>query len=154
MTSTPNTEFYGINTGGTPEEEALFSSPIKFGFNICWTARQRHHDKSRVYPGNRQTQRWCKSAKRPAPTGDNTDKYFMNTIYRTIPIGQQDGVFSAVAKQTMNDVLKNLNSQKLFALVKLIPNMVEGRHLYAYSFNDGEAEDFQGAGLAKDTPNS
>lgn len=89
-----------------------------------------------------------------ALTGDNTAKYFMNTIYKTIPIGQPDSVFSAVAKQAMNDVLKNRNSQKLFALVKLMPNMAEGRHLYAYSFRADEAKDFQGAGLAKDTPNS
>ena len=87
-------------------------------------------------------------------TGDNTAKYFMNTIYKTIPIDQPDSVFSAVAKQAMNDVLKNRNSQKLFALVKLMPNMAEGRHLYAYSFRADEAKDFQGAGLAKDTPNS
>lgn len=175
----PNTEFYGINTGGTPEEEALFSSPIKFGFDIRDISANpdfSHVAKSvndrwqgSIYAGQvdgvimidpvfiQEIVKLNGGVNLPsglALTGDNTAKYFMNTIYKTIPIGQQDGVFSAVAKQAMNDVLKNLNSQKLFALVKLMPNMAEGRHLYAYSFHDDEAKDFQGAGLAKDTPNS
>ena len=149
-----NTEFYGINTGGAPEEEALFSSPIRFGFDIREISANldfSHAAKSvndrlqgLIYAGRvdgvimidpvfiQAIVKLNDDVKLPSGltlTGDNTAQYFMNTIYKTIPIGQQDGVSSTVAKQAMSDVLKNLNSQKLFAVVELILNMAEDRHL-------------------------
>lgn len=173
----PDAEFFGLAAGGTPEEEALFSYPTKFSFDI----RDLTANPDFSHTAQAINQRWqnsvyagqvdgvimidpvfiqevikingdVKVAGNLTLNGTNTAQYFMNTIYKTVSPGYQDQVFSDVAQQAMNGVFTDLNAQKLLAMARIINPMTSSRHLYAFTFHSDEAKYFQGAGLAKDAP--
>ncbi|OZG49210.1 DUF4012 domain-containing protein [Bombiscardovia coagulans] len=175
----PNTEFVHLGGGADKEEERLFSVPLKFSFDIRDLSAfpdfsreaQLVNDRWQRSPyagpvdgvmmldpvyiqeiikisGNVRTTTGLEL------TGDNTAQFFMNDIYKTVPVAQQDAVFAGVASQAMNNALSDMNIKKLLQMAKTMQPMAEQRHLYAYSFHADEAKNFQGAGLAKNAPES
>ncbi len=87
-------------------------------------------------------------------TAQNTAKYMLNTIYKEIPEDQQDAYFNYIAKTVMDDAFSNLSAGQLMRVVRIIGELAENRHFYAYTFHEDEVQYFQGAGLAKTIPNS
>lgn len=175
----PNTDFIDLAWGGTPEERAVFSGPLKFSFDIRdLSANPDFSHVAKVVKQRWQLSRYASpvdgvmmidpvfiqeiikisgDVKLPGGmtlNGDNTAEYFMNGIYKSVPPNMQDAVFAGVAAQAMNNVFSDLNIQKLLNITKIMEPMAEGRHIYAYSFHPDEAANFQGAGLAKEAPNS
>lgn len=175
----PNTEFVPLGSGRTSDSDKIFSAPLPFSFDIRDLAAypdfsqtaQAVNDRWQRSPyagqvdgvimldpvfiqevirisGNVQT------TSGQVLTGDNTAKYFMNDIYKTVPVDEQDDVFADVAKQSMNSVFTKMNTKKLLALSKLLEPMAQQRHLYVYTFHEDEAVNFQDAGLAKEAPNN
>ncbi|BDR53848.1 chemotaxis protein [Bombiscardovia nodaiensis] len=175
----PNTEFIELGKGGVTGAENIFTGPLKFSFDIrdlsaypdfsqeAQIVNQRWQWSQYAGPvdgvimidpvfiqevikisGNIKTQGGLEL------TGDNTAEFFLNGIYKTVPVYLQDEVFAGVAAQAMNNVFSNMDIHKLLSLTNMMAPMAEGRHLYAYTFHEDEAKSFQEAGLAKDAPNS
>ena len=175
----PNTEFIHLGGRSTGDPDRIFSAPLSFSFDVrdlaaypdfsqtakavsaCW---QRSSYAGQIdgvimidpvfiqevikISGN------IKTSNGQILTGENTAQYFLNDIYKTVPVYEQDKVFAGVAKQAMNGVFAKMNTQKLLALSKLFKPMAEQRHLYMYTFHADEAADFQGSGLAKEAPDN
>ncbi|BDR55396.1 chemotaxis protein [Bombiscardovia apis] len=175
----PNTEFVFLGGGATKEEERLFSVPLKFSFDI--RDLSAFPDISRE--AELINDRWqrspyagpvdgvmmidpvyiqeiikisgnVKTSTGVELTGENTAQFFMNDIYKTVPVSMQDEVFADVASQAMNNALSDMNIKKLLQMAKIMQPMAEQRHLYTYTFHEEEAKNFQGAGLAKNAPES
>lgn len=173
----PNTDFIELARGGTFEEQAIFSGPLKFNFDI--RDLSANPDFSKVATGIKS--RWQLSrysthvdgvmmidpvfiqevikisgnvqlSSGQVLNGENTAEFFMNGIYKTVPVSMQDAVFAGVAAQAMNDVFKDFSVSKLLQVVKITNPMAQSRHLYSYTFHEDEAANFQGAGLAKNAP--
>ena len=175
----PNTEFIPLGGRSTGDPDGIFSAPLHFSFdvrdltaypdfsqtakavNACW---QRSSYAGQIdgvimidpvfiqevikISGN------IKTSNGQILTGENTAQFFMNDIYKTVPVYKQDEVFAGVAKQAMNDVFAKMSTKKLMALSKLFKPMAEQRHLYMYTFHADEAVYFQGSGLAKEAPDN
>ena len=175
----PNTEFIRLGVISTDDPDGIFSAPLHFGFDIrdltaypdfsqtakavntCW---QRSPYAGQIdgvimidpvfiqevikISGNIRT------SNGQILTGENTAQFFMNDIYKTIPVYEQDAVFAGVAKQAMNGVFAKMSTKKIMALSKLLKPMAEQRHLYMYTFHADEAAYFQGSGLAKEAPDN
>ena len=45
-------------------------------------------------------------------TGDNTAQYLLNTIYKEVPIAQQDAYFEYIAQTVVNEAFGKMNTQK------------------------------------------
>lgn len=175
----PNSDFINLARGGTYEEEAIFSGPLKFNFDI----RDVSANPDFPHVATVVKQRWQLSrystpvdgvmmidpvfiqeiikisgeVRLPdgmALNGNNTAEFFMNGIYKTVPENMQDAVFAGVAAQAMNNVFKDLNMSKLIKIVKVIRPMAQSRHIYTFTFHEDEAANFQGAGLAKNAPDN
>ena len=87
-------------------------------------------------------------------TGENTAEYMLNTIYKDVPVAQQDEYFEYIAKTVMDGAFGNMTVDKMMKVAQSIGDLAENRHFYAYTFHDDEAKYFQGAGLAKNAPES
>lgn len=173
----PNSEFVPLGGGAEADAESIFSGPLKMGFDIRdLTAYQDFSQTAQTV-----NTRWQQSpyagpvdgvimidpvfvqemlkiggqVRLPSGTvlnGDNAAEYFSNTIYKEVPIHQQDAVFASASRAALNDVLTNLDMDKLMKLANLIAPLAKDRHLYLYTFHEDEAANFQGAGLAKNAP--
>lgn len=175
----PNTDFIDLARGGTYEEQAIFSGPLKFNFDI----RDLSANPDFSHVATAVKQRWQLSryatpvdgvmmidpvfiqemikisgeVRLPGGmilNGGNTAEFFMNGIYKTVPENMQDAVFAGVASQAMNNVFEDLNMSKLIKIAKVIRPMAQGRHVYTFTFHEDEAANFQGAGLAKNAPDN
>lgn len=82
-------------------------------------------------------------------TGENTAEYMLNTIYKDVPVAQQDEYFEYIAKTVMDGAFGNMTVDKMMKVAQSIGDLAENRHFYAYTFHDDEAKYFQGAGLAR-----
>ena len=87
-------------------------------------------------------------------TGENTAEYMLNTIYKDVPVAQQDEYFEYIAKTVMDGAFGNMTVDKMMKVAQSIGDLAENRHFYAYTFHEDEAKYFQGAGLAKNAPES
>lgn len=175
----PNSEFIPLGAGSPEDARQIFSSPLSFSFDIRDLTAYPDFSQS----AQAINARWQQSpyagkvdgvlmidpvfiqevikisgdiqlSNGLTLTGDNTAQFFLNDIYKSFPISQQDEVLSSVARQAMNNVFTKLDTRKLIALSKIIKPLAQQRHLYAYTFHAEEAANFQGAGLAKDAPNN
>lgn len=133
----PNTEFIRLGAISTDDPDGIFSAPLHFSFDIrdltaysdfsqtakavntCW---QRSPYAGQIdgvimidpvfiqevikISGN------IKTSNGQILTGENTAQFFMNDIYKTIPVYEQDEVFAGVAKQAMNGVFAKMSTKK------------------------------------------
>ncbi|MFT8858242.1 DUF4012 domain-containing protein [Bifidobacterium aquikefiri] len=176
----PNAEF--INLGGShanAQEEEVFKSPLDFSFDIRDLAA--FPDFSRTAESVKSVWQVSKyktsvdgvmgidpvfvqemigiSGNVTLPTGQvltgsNTAQFMLNGVYKDVPVSEQDAYFSYVASAAMNNVFSNMTATKMIKIAQSFSSLANQRHLYLYSFHSDEAKYFQGAGLAKNAPNS
>lgn len=87
-------------------------------------------------------------------TGDNTAEFMLNGIYKAFDPDTQDMYFEYVASAVMDGAFSNMTMDKMMQIAQAMGALAEGRHFYAYTFHEDEAEYFQGAGFAKNAPDS
>ena len=87
-------------------------------------------------------------------TGDNTAEFMLNGIYKAFDPDTQDVYFEYVASAVMDGAFSNMTMDKMMQIAQAMGTLAEGRHFYAYTFHEDEAEYFQGAGFAKSAPDS
>lgn len=87
-------------------------------------------------------------------TGENTAEFMLNGIYKAFEPEQQDLYFEYVAASVMDGAFSNMTVDKMLQVAQVMGELAGGRHFYAYTFHEDEAQYFQGAGLAKDAPES
>lgn len=87
-------------------------------------------------------------------TGDNTAEFMLNGIYKAFDPDAQDVYFEYVASAVMDGAFSNMTMDKMMQIAQAMGTLAEGRHFYAYTFHEDEAEYFQGAGFAKNAPDS
>ena len=87
-------------------------------------------------------------------TGDNTAEFMLNGIYKAFDPDTQDVYFEYVASAVMDGAFSNMTMDKMMQIAQAMGTLAEGRHFYAYTFHEDEAEYFQGAGFAKNAPGS
>lgn len=87
-------------------------------------------------------------------TGDNTAEFMLNGIYMAFDPDTQDMYFEYVASAVMDGAFSNMTMDKMMQIAQAMGTLAEGRHFYAYTFHEDEAEYFQGAGFAKNAPDS
>lgn len=174
-----NKELIPYGSSATPDEHALFSSPLQFSFDV----RDIFATPDFSRTAEMLNAIWQRSAyATPVDgviaidpvfiqkmvqingnvtlpngtilTGDNTAEYMLNTIYKEVPVSLQDGYFETIATAVMDSAFKDMNLSKMMKIAQVIPSMAHDRHLYIYSFHDDEAKYFQNAGLAQGTPSS
>lgn len=87
-------------------------------------------------------------------TGDNTAEFMLNGIYKAFDPDTQDVYFEYVASAVMDGAFSNMTMDKMMQIAQVMGSLAEGRHFYAYTFHEDEAEYFQGAGFAKNAPES
>lgn len=85
-------------------------------------------------------------------TGDNTAEFMLNGIYKAFDPDTQDMYFEYVASAVMDGAFSNMTMDKMMQIAQAMGTLAEGRHFYAYTFHEDEAEYFQGAGFAKNAP--
>lgn len=87
-------------------------------------------------------------------TGSNTAQYLLNTIYKDVPVAQQDDYFEYIAQTVMDEAFGNMSSEKMMKIAQSIGDLIEQRHFYAYTTHTDEAKYFQGSGISsrEDTP--
>lgn len=81
-------------------------------------------------------------------TGGNTAQYLLNTIYKTVPITQQDAYFEYIAQTVVNEAFGNMNTQKMLNMAQSIGDLIEQRHFYAYTTHADETKYFQESGIS------
>lgn len=87
-------------------------------------------------------------------TGDNTAEFMLNGIYKAFDPDTQDVYFEYVASAVMDGAFSNMTMDKMMQIAQAMGTLAEGRHFYAYTFHEDEAEYFQGVGFAKSAPDS
>lgn len=87
-------------------------------------------------------------------TGDNTAEFMLNGIYKAFDPDTQNMYFEYVASAVMDGAFSNMTMDKMMQIAQAMGSLAEGRHFYAYTFHEDEAEYFQGAGFAKNAPDS
>lgn len=87
-------------------------------------------------------------------TGENTAEFMLNGIYKAFEPEQQDLYFEYVAASVMDGAFSDMTVDKMVQVAQVMGELAGGRHFYAYTFHEDEAQYFQGAGLAKDAPES
>lgn len=85
-------------------------------------------------------------------TGENTAEYLLNTVYKDHASDDTDGMFSMVAKDCVNRLMRGTSPRALASLVKDLPTLVRYRHLNAYSFNKSLETVFTELGLTANVP--
>lgn len=86
--------------------------------------------------------------------GQNTAEFMLNGIYKAFEPAQQDLYFEYVASNVMNGAFSNMTMDKLIQIAQTMGSLAQSRHFYAYTFHEDEAQYFQGAGFAKNAPES
>lgn len=174
-----NKEFQGLGSSATASEQAVFSWPLKFSFDI----RDQMAKPDFADVAASVVDIWNRSPyaceidgvmsidpvfiqelvklngditldNGMVVTGDNAAEFLLNTIYKEVAIDAQDQYFQIVAFETMDKMFSGLDFNKLMAMAKTMIPMAQQRHLYMYSFHEDEAQNFQNAGLAKGLPSS
>lgn len=87
-------------------------------------------------------------------TGDNTAEFMLNGIYKAFDPDTQNMYFEYVASAVMDGAFSNMTMDKMMQIAQAMGSLAEGRHFYAYTFHEDEAEYFQDAGFAKNAPES
>ena len=174
----PNGEFVNGNNG-TAEEHAVFNRPLGFSFDVrdTFAVPDVSRNAEMLNASWQRSQYACnidglisvdpvfiqKMVEINGPvtlsngtvlTGENTAEYMLNTIYKDVPVAQQDEYFEYIAKMVMDGAFGNMTVDKMMKVAQSIGDLAENRHFYAYTFHDDEAKYFQGAGLAKNAPES
>lgn len=174
----PNGEFVNGNNG-TAEEHAVFNRPLGFSFDVrdTFAVPDVSRNAEMLNASWQRSQYACnidglisvdpvfiqKMVEINGPvtlsngtvlTGENTAEYMLNTIYKDVPVAQQDEYFEYIAKTVMDGAFGNMTVDKMMKVAQSIGDLAENRHFYAYTFHDDEAKYFQGAGLAKNAPES
>ena len=174
----PNHEFVNGNNG-TSEEHAVFDKPLGFSFDVrdtfavpdvsrnaemlkaAWQRSPYACDIDGMISIDPVFIQMLVDINGPVTlangtvlTGDNTAEYMLNTIYKDVPVEQQDGYFEYIAKSVMDGAFGNMTVDKMLKVAQSIGDLAENRHFYAYTFHEDEARYFQGAGLAKNAPES
>lgn len=85
-------------------------------------------------------------------TGENTAEYLLNTVYKDHATDDTDGVFSAVAKDCVNRLMKGTSPRAFASLAKDLPTLARYRHLNAYSFNKSLETVLTELGLTANVP--
>lgn len=172
----PNGEFVNGNNG-TAEEHAVFNRPLGFSFDVrdTFAVPDVSRNAEMLNASWQRSQYACnidglisvdpvfiqKMVEINGPvtlsngtvlTGENTAEYMLNTIYKDVPVAQQDEYFEYIAKTVMDGAFGNMTVDKMMKVAQSIGDLAENRHFYAYTFHD--AKYFQGAGLAKNAPES
>ena len=160
----PNGEFVNGNNG-TAEEHAVFNRPLGLSFDVrdTFAVPDVSRNAEMLNASWQRSQYACnidglisvdpvfiqKMVEINGPvtlsngtvlTGENTAEYMLNAIYKDVPV--MDGAFG------------NMTVDKMMKVAQSIGDLAENRHFYAYTFHDDEAKYFQGAGLAKNAPES
>ncbi len=174
----PNGEFVNGNNG-TAEEHAVFNRPLGFSFDVrdTFAVPDVSRNAEMLNASWQRSQYACnidglisvdpvfiqKMVEINGPvtlsngtvlTGENTAEYMLNTIYKDVPVAQQDEYFEYIAKTVMDGAFGNMTVDKMMKVAQSIGDLAENRHFYTYTFHDDEAKYFQGAGLAKNAPES
>ena len=175
----PNTEFVPLGAESTSSEEALMNWPLDFSFDIRdQMAKPNFSQVATSVNDIWQRSRYAGQIdgvmaidpvfiqemvrvsgnitldNGTVLTGDNTAEFLLNTIYKDVPVSMQDSYFEFAASEAMHKMFSGLTLDKMIAMAKTLTPMAQNRHLYMYSFHEDEAAHFQGAGLAKEAPNS
>ncbi len=85
-------------------------------------------------------------------TGANTAEYLLNTVYKDHATDDTDGVFSTVAKDCVNRLMKGTSPRAFASLAKDLPTLARYRHLNAYSFNKSLETVLTELGLTANVP--
>ena len=85
-------------------------------------------------------------------TGKSTAEYLLNTVYKDHALDDTDGVFSAVAKDCVNRLMKGEGARALASLAKNLPTLARYRHFNVYSFNKSLETVFTELGLTANVP--
>lgn len=174
----PNSEFIN-GDNGTADEHAVFNRPLGFSFDVRDTfAVPDASRNAEMLNASWQRSRYACNIdglisvdpvfiqkmveingavtlkNGTVLTGQNTAEYMLNTIYKEVPVEQQDLYFEYIAKTVMDGAFGNMDVEKMMKVAQSIGDLAENRHFYAYTFHDDEAQYFQGAGLAKSAPES
>ena len=174
----PNGEFVNGNNG-TSEEHAVFDKPLGFSFDVrdTFAVPDVSRNAEMLKAAWQRSPYACdidgmisidpvfiqKMVEINGPvtladgtvlTGENTAEYMLNTIYKDVPVEQQDGYFEYIAKTVMDGAFGNMTVDKMLKVAQSIGDLAENRHFYAYTFHEDEAKYFQGAGFAKNAPES
>lgn len=174
-----NTEFIPLGESATAEEHDVFSSPLRFSMdvrdlfaapdfsrvaemlNTVWQRSQYACDIDGVIAIDPV---FIQEMVRingditldngSVLTGDNTAEFMLNTIYKEFAPAYQDAYFEYVASAVMDGAFSNMTMDKMMQIAQTMGSLAESRHFYAYTFHEDEAEYFQGAGFAKNAPES
>lgn len=87
-------------------------------------------------------------------TSENTAEFLLNTVYKDIPVAQQNAYFSEVAKQAISGMFENIDFNKLARIAKLLHEMAQSRHFAMYSFDATVQKVLDRAGFTAHMPNS
>lgn len=85
-------------------------------------------------------------------TGSNTAEFLLNTVYKTYSPLEQDLYFQQVATQSISNMFKDVNLEKLIAIGKAADAMAKQRHISMYSFDGSTEQSLQNAGLTAQSP--
>ena len=158
----PNGEFVNGNNG-TAEEHAVFNRPLGFSFDVrdTFAVPDVSRNAEMLNASWQRSQYACnidglisvdpvfiqKMVEINGPvtlsngtvlTGENTAEYMLNTIYKDVPVAQQDEYFEYIAKTVMDGAFGNMTVDKMMKVAQRIGDLAENRHFYAYTFHDDE----------------
>ena len=154
----PNGEFVNGNNG-TAEEHAVFNRPLGFSFDV--------RDTFAVPDVSRNAEMLNASWQRSQYACNidgliSVDPVFIQKMVEingpvtlsngTVLTGENTAEY--IAKTVMDGAFGNMTVDKMMKVAQSIGDLAENRHFYAYTFHDDEAKYFQGAGLAKNAPES
>ena len=138
-------------SNGNASEHAVFKGPLGFSFDI----RDTFAVPDIARNAEMMNEAWQRSQYACDVDGIvSVAEYMLNTIYKEVPVSLQDTYFEYIASTIMNNAFSNMDITKMMKVAQSIGELTKNRHFYAYAFHDDEAKYFQGAGLAKDTPDS
>lgn len=176
----PNTEFLPSVVTATDEEQDVFSNPLDFSFDVRDLFAVPDFSRTAemldaVWQGSDYASTidgviavdpvFIQEMVRingditldngQVLTGENTAEFMLNGIYKQISdADEQNEYFEYVAEAVMDGAFSNMTVDKMIQIAQTMGSLAEDRHFYAYTFHDDEAEYFQGAGLAKNAPES
>lgn len=85
--------------------------------------------------------------------GSNTAEFLLSTVYKDLPVSEQDIYFSETAAQTVSHLFSDMNTQKLMTVAKTMMTMAQQRHLYFWSFHEEDQAALRSAGLTGEITN-
>ena len=140
----PNGEFVNGNNG-TAEEHAVFNRPLGFSFDVrdTFAVPDVSRNAEMLNASWQRSQYACnidglisvdpvfiqKMVEINGPvtlsngtvlTGENTAEYMLNTIYKDVPVAQQDEYFEYIAKTVMDGAFGNMTVDKMMKVAQSI----------------------------------